>query len=112
MVVIKKQTSTPLKVEVQLFDNWRELEWCPKILHHNAAPPTYVPRLLYMSTPRVTCMQEQRVCVTHAYNKETNQALVFNALSNGKKKGIIVKYRYFPHLTRLISPTKPKAYTP
>lgn len=69
IVVIKNQTSTPYKVEAQLFGNWQELKWHPKILHHDGAPLTYVLCLQYVSTPWVTHMQEQCMCVALDHNK-------------------------------------------
>ena len=48
VTVVTNQTSTPFKVEVRLFGNLRELKWCPKISHHDAAPLTHVPCLQYM----------------------------------------------------------------
>jgi len=84
----------------------------PKILQYDAAPFTHVPCVQYVPTSRVTHMQEQHACTVLACYKKTNEIFVFNLLSNGQKKGKIVKYRDFLHLIRLILPAKPKACPP
>ena len=82
-IVIPNQTSTPFKAKTWLFDNWQELKWCPKILHHDVA------QLTTYRVSNASPLHEWHVCKINARvlylptEKRQNETFIFNALSNG-----------------------------